>query len=172
MNMCMHACVLPMLHKYKVVACVSSRVLPRTSIAIKGEEEVQVMFHLSSEQGRETSFLLTLPSIQARKKSLQERLLSFFLSPLRRYLLVHASGVFLCLAVIFSGKRKEMSLRRVDPTQTPEERQQMLAGAFAAERRAGFRLSADHERVSEALTVSKPRVGLSFLCNLVISLLF
>ncbi|PHJ18925.1 formin frm1 [Cystoisospora suis] len=49
--------------------------------------------------------------------------------------------------------RKEMSVRRVDPTQTPEERQQMLAGAFAAERRAGFRLSADHERVSEALTL-------------------
>ncbi|EPR61339.1 formin domain-containing protein [Toxoplasma gondii GT1] len=55
-------------------------------------------------------------------------------------------------AILTRALKKEMELRRGQPTQTPEERRLMLAGTFSLHQaRLGFKLSPEHQRVAEAL---------------------
>ncbi|PFH35991.1 hypothetical protein BESB_056420 [Besnoitia besnoiti] len=55
--------------------------------------------------------------------------------------------------ILTTELRKDMAERRHSHTQTEEERIRMLSGMFNVDRQTGFRLTPEHQRVAEALTL-------------------
>ncbi|CBZ51353.1 hypothetical protein NCLIV_044180 [Neospora caninum Liverpool] len=56
-------------------------------------------------------------------------------------------------ALLTTAIKAEMAMRSSQPTQTEEERRLMLAGSFSSQQRISFKMTPEHQRVAEALTL-------------------